>query len=118
MKSLLFISVTLMVGAGIYGFVDYKKKEQSKDFKSLYKEEKPVQQQPAPEFATPPMTVTPNEKQEPVVENKKSTTTKNVKRKPKKFLPKSFSRAIIGDEVLEEVPIKVAPAPPTITHSN
>jgi hypothetical protein len=111
MKSILIIGATLMAGAGIYGFVDYKKKNHSVAFKTLYKEEKPVQRQPTPEFATPPITVTPMEKQEPIVENKKAI--KQVKRKPKKFRPKSFSRAIIGDEVLDEVPIKAATAPPT-----
>ena len=113
MKSLLFIGATVMVGAGIYGFVDFKKKEQSAAFKSLYKEEKPVVQPPAPEvvtFQVPNAVATAIEEKEPVVEKK--VIKKNAKNKPKKFLPRDFSRAKIGDEVLEEVPLEEVPAPP------
>ena len=41
MKPLLYIGAALMIGAGTYGFVDYKKKSRSKELQSLYtKEEK------------------------------------------------------------------------------
>lgn len=40
MKSMLYIGAVLMIGASIYGFVDYKKTSRSKEFKSLYHEEK------------------------------------------------------------------------------
>lgn len=36
MKSILYIGAVLMTGACIYGFVDYKKASNSKEFKSLY----------------------------------------------------------------------------------
>lgn len=36
MKSILYLGAVLMTGACIYGFVDYKKASNSKEFKSLY----------------------------------------------------------------------------------
>jgi hypothetical protein len=115
MKSLLFIGATLMVGAGIYGFVDYKKKNESKQFKALYKEEKPVvqqpTQQPAPEVVTSPVPAVVAQRE---VENKKNAAKMNVKSKPPKFSPKQFSRAIPTEEAIEEmvVPAEEEPAPP------
>src|SRR4026207_813475 len=38
MKKFLFIGAILMVGASIYGFVDYSKTKQNKRFNNLYKE--------------------------------------------------------------------------------
>lgn len=40
MKSILYIGAVLMIGASVYGFVDYKKTSRNKEFKSLYHEEK------------------------------------------------------------------------------
>ncbi len=109
MKSLLFIGATLMAGAGIYGFVDFKKKEQSTAFKSLYKEEKPIVQQPAPEVITSPVPTVAVEKKEPVAESKKATN--KGKQKSVKYLPKNFSRAIPEAEI-ELIEEDVVPAPP------
>src|SRR5687767_9242559 len=39
MKPLLLIGAALMVGAGIYGFVDYKKANHKKEFQTLYRED-------------------------------------------------------------------------------
>jgi hypothetical protein len=39
MKALLLIGASLMAGAGIYGYADYKKANLRKEFQSLYKEE-------------------------------------------------------------------------------
>jgi uncharacterized protein HemX len=101
MKSLLVISATLMVGAGIFGFVDYKKKEQSKEFNALYKEEKPVVQQPSPEIVTSPVPVI--AVAEEIIENTKSTVNKKTKKgKHKRIKYTQFSRAI-PREALEEV---------------
>jgi hypothetical protein len=38
MKSIFYIGATLMIGAGIYGFVDYKKATHNREFNSLYEE--------------------------------------------------------------------------------
>lgn len=42
MKSILYVGATLMIGASIYGFVDYKQTKQKKEFKSMYTEKKEV----------------------------------------------------------------------------
>lgn len=39
MKSILYIGAVLMTGACIYGFVDYRKTSERKEFKSLYRTE-------------------------------------------------------------------------------
>jgi hypothetical protein len=36
MKSILYVGATLMIGASIYGFVDYKKTSQQKEFSGMY----------------------------------------------------------------------------------
>ena len=36
MKSILYVGATLMIGASIYGFVDYKKTSHSKEFSNMY----------------------------------------------------------------------------------
>jgi hypothetical protein len=36
MKSILYVGATLMIGASIYGFVDYKKTRQKKEFTRMY----------------------------------------------------------------------------------
>ena len=40
MKSILYVGATLMIGASIYGFVDYKQTSQKKEFTDMYAEEK------------------------------------------------------------------------------
>ncbi len=37
---MLYVGATLMIGASIYGFVDYKKTSHQKEFTSMYEEEK------------------------------------------------------------------------------
>ena len=40
MKSILYVGATLMIGASIYGFVDYKNTNHKKEFTGMYEEEK------------------------------------------------------------------------------
>ncbi len=40
MKSILYVGATLMIGASIYGFVDYKQTSSKKGFANMYSEEK------------------------------------------------------------------------------
>jgi len=44
MKTILYVGATLMIGASIYGFVDYKKTSRNKEFTKMYesKETEPV----------------------------------------------------------------------------
>jgi len=38
MKSIMYVGATLMIGASIYGFVDYEKTKNKKEFTDMYKE--------------------------------------------------------------------------------
>ena len=40
MKSILYIGATLMIGASVYGFVDYRQTHDKKEFKEMYSEKK------------------------------------------------------------------------------
>ena len=40
MKSILYVGATLMIGASIYGFVDYKKTSHKKEFTTMYEKKK------------------------------------------------------------------------------
>jgi hypothetical protein len=42
MKSILYVGATLMIGASIYGFVDYKKQSHNKTFTGMYESKEPV----------------------------------------------------------------------------
>ena len=70
MKSILYVGATLMIGASIYGFIDYKQTSQKKEFTSMYAEEK----------ATEPEEITVTEKTKPVV-NMGNKTINQVKKK-------------------------------------
>lgn len=61
MKSILYVGATLMIGASIYGFVDYKQTHQKKAFQDMYKEEKKA------------VAVTPAEEKTVIAEEKIST---------------------------------------------
>lgn len=39
MKSILYVGATLMIGASVYGFVDYKQTRSKQEFKEMYVEE-------------------------------------------------------------------------------
>ncbi len=73
MKSILYAGAALMIGASIYGFVDYQQTHQKKEFKEMYSEKKPV---PAVtvsatnEPATPAVTATPEKTTTPAVSKK------------------------------------------------
>ena len=112
MKALLLIGASLMAGAGIYGYADYKKANLKKEFQSLYKEEPPKVAQeavlditpPAPPEVEPvpldvPVYVVKNGK---VVAEKKPTATKKkaAKKKHKILRAKEFSRAALEEEII------------------
>jgi hypothetical protein len=48
MKSILYVGATLMIGASIYGFVDFKRSSHKKEFKGMYTNEKPMLVSPGP----------------------------------------------------------------------
>ena len=69
MKSILYVGATLMIGASIYGFVDYKQTKGKKEFKEMYAEEKET---------APVVAIADNKTIEPVVKKDASTNNRNV----------------------------------------
>ncbi len=109
MKSILYVGATLMIGASIYGFVDYKQTHNKKEFKGMY-EEKTA---PETEITTDTKTTVPvvgKEEIVPVVnvtEEKKAVkntsvvTKKKVAKKKRKFNTKLFSRGALDERYIE-----------------
>ena len=126
MKSFLYAGAALMIGASIYGFVDYKNTSHKKEFNDMYAEKK----------TTKPVVMTEEKVTAPVVEEKtetekkvaKKTTVikkqvitkekknpeegavtavtaekKEVKKKKRRLSTEIFSRAPLREEVEEEV---------------
>ena len=116
MKPLLYIGAALMVGAGIYGFVDYKAKSNSREMQSLYTKELKMEVKELPPATDKPETTT----VEPVVPVREITAQdikveetkvpppppikKAVKNKKGKVYLKQFSRAAL-EEDMDEVPL-------------
>ncbi|HEY8894093.1 MAG TPA: hypothetical protein VIM79_04745 [Niastella sp.] len=122
MKALLLIGASLMAGAGIYGYADFKKANLKKEFQSLYRKEPPkVAQEAVTDIASPaPPKVEPDPVEVPVyvvkngkvVAEKKSTATKKkaAKKKHKILRAKEFSRAALEEEIISpEVEGEVKP---------
>lgn len=125
MKSILYAGAALMIGASIYGFVDYKQSSRKKEFKKMYLDEnvkttdvitKPetkgdeknvVEVNSYPEnekvITTDPSEIT-NKTGTPSNENK---VIKKAKKK-KKINTRFFSRAPLREEQEDELP----PPPP------
>ena len=115
MKSILYVGATLMIGASIYGFVDYKKTSHKKEFTGMYQANK----EPAP-VAIPEkkeniivekngIMVSPVEKINPGEGTGNTTTVKEsspgVKQKitrRKRLNSRLFSRAPLDERYLEK----------------
>lgn len=112
MKTLIYTGAVLMIGAGIYGFVDYKNKEGNKRFENLYKNEstdvadvKPipvVEKEPVIEVKVEP-------KKEEVVRNMPEVipAKKTFKKKKRVFNTKLFSRAALDERVFKKPPVVI-----------
>lgn len=108
MKKFLLVGTVLMVGVSIYGFVDYSKTKQSKEFSKMYDE--PVVKN-AEDITTKNEPVI--SKEEIVVEKKEAVKNSNVSKpafvkkpvkrkiqKPRKVNYKSFSRGSLREEAV------------------
>lgn len=124
MKSILYAGATLMIGASIYGFVDYKNTSHKKEFVNMYdepgkkkviKETTPVTNETAEVKKQTSLKESKNVtlKQEVVADKPadvRKVTTKEIKKKDKIFKVKKhkkldrkiFSRAPIRDDFDEE----------------
>jgi hypothetical protein len=90
MKSILYVGATLMIGASIYGFVDYKKTKQAKEFTSMYEGEKKKE----------PVVLVDNKTTEPVVKKDQPVKERKVITKKQQASKEEDIPSIkpIGDE--------------------
>lgn len=107
MKSILYVAGTLMIGASIYGFVDYSKTKRSREFKTMY-EEPEVKKPIVTEEKTLTVTVAPEmvtKKEQPVItkDEPAAKPVKKMKRK-RKINYESFSRAPLREKEAVIVP--------------
>ena len=116
MKSILYVGATLMIGASIYGFVDYNKTRNKKEFKKMYAEKEaiiPVVQDKLPVVITEKI-------ETPVVDKTadgKTTVSKTTaakkpvvkikKQKKRKFNTRLFSRGALDEKYIKEDKIKL-----------
>src|SRR5688572_13218215 len=98
MKSILYLGAALMIGASIYGFVDYKKTNRNKEFKNMYAEKE----------VTAPITIPEKENvvpvTEPAVEIKPVTPVKIIKETPvlKKATKKESAGTIVKNNRIKK----------------
>lgn len=108
MKSILYIGATIMIGASIYGFVDYQKTSRNREFKKMYTDPVPVKPV-ITDNKTVTADVSTKADAETVVTTKtgeeKKAVAKVKKTKRKKISISDFSRAPIREEELVE-PVK------------
>jgi hypothetical protein len=102
MKSILYVAATLMIGASIYGFVDYSKTSRHKEFKTMY-DEPEVQTPVVPEEkkssdVTTPETISKKEQAGITTEEQAPQPVKKIKKK-RTINYESFSRAPLREKV-------------------
>ena len=116
MKSILYVGATLMIGASIYGFIDYKKTNHRKEFKGMYETSKTgeitnlssttkkkveLDESAIDKISVHPVTEVDNSvpavKKTTLKEPTPVTKSKNVKKRKLNY--KSFSRAPLKEEV-------------------
>jgi len=94
MKSIFYVGATLMIGASIYGFVDYQKTSHKKEFSNMYKEPATTD----PEKTVVEKKLTPTENKTTVTTEKKATVKKNVVAKEESI---TGIRPIAADEKMD-----------------
>jgi len=114
MKSILYVGASLMIGASIYGFVDYQQTSHKKEFTSMYAEEKktePVEVVSAEKKDV----ITPVTKTEIVAKNKKAVAKKQTIKKEEDFVaiePIDEKDILLTDvpENIEETTVTIKPS--------
>jgi hypothetical protein len=96
MKSILYVGATLMIGASIYGFVDYRKTSNSQEFENMYKAE-----EPEPVVLKTEVKIPATDK--PVVEEKKKSAKPVIARKKTTPRKKTKEVAVEENEIFEPV---------------
>jgi phosphopentomutase len=116
MKSILYVGATLMIGASIYGFVDYNKTRNKKEFKNMYTDKDATQSVVEKKQSS----VNIGKIETPVDDKKEAdnnatvsntsgatkTTAKVIKRKKRTFNTRLFSRGALDEKYIKEEKIK------------
>lgn len=100
MKSVLYVAAALMIGASIYGFVDYSKTSRHKEFKTMYDEpqvKEPVAAEEKTLVNIAPETISKKEQPEVITEKPVKKPVKKIKKKRTIDL-ESFSRAPLKEK--------------------
>jgi uncharacterized protein YwqG len=108
MKAILFTGAALMIGAGIYGFADYRQTSQKKDFQVMYAGDNAINSASAPVHAAVESDkITTSETTTAATETKataaKSVVVKKKAKKKKTFNTKMFSRGAMDERFIEPV---------------
>jgi len=116
MKSILYVGATLMIGASIYGFVDYNKTRNKKEFKDMYAEKEitqPVVEKKLSLVNTEKIKIPVDDKKTAEVNTTVSNTAKTEKpvvkvkkQKKRTFSTRLFSRGALDEKYIKEDTIK------------
>jgi hypothetical protein len=117
MKSILYVGATLMIGASIYGFVDYNKSRDKKEFKNMYAEKEvtePVVEKKLSAVNTAKIEIPVDDKKVADAKTTVSNTTatkksvaKVKKQKKRTFNTRLFSRGALDEKYIKEEKIKL-----------
>jgi predicted phage gp36 major capsid-like protein len=110
MKSILYVGATLMIGASIYGFVDYKKTSHNKEFTKMYDNKEEAEKnsslsKPAEKLGN----LDSKDEKNEAIESEVSTSTSNENNTEKKYKGKRkkldyrlFSRAPLEEKYIQK----------------
>lgn len=101
MKAILYIGAILMVGASIYGFIDYNKSSHDKNFKKLY-DNKERAVMPRDEKSSTTSSVPDVKMKEENKALETSAKTPLIVKKKRKIRSEEFSRAALDEKYLKE----------------
>ncbi len=111
MKSILYVGATLMIGASIYGFADYTKTRNKKEFKDMYAEKEltqPVVEKKHALVSTEKIEIPADDKKTADVKANESNNAKTgkpvvkVRKKKRTFSTKLFSRGALDEKYIEK----------------
>ena len=104
MKSILYVGATLMIGASIYGFVDYKQTSKKNEFKKMYREE----------TVSEPEVVTVTEINKMVLPSEAITKEKTTQPKKKSLKKDKPQEEIISIKLIADPDVLITADPVTI----
>jgi predicted GIY-YIG superfamily endonuclease len=121
MKSILYVGATLMIGASIYGFVDYEKTKNKKEFTNMYREAEVTE----PVFVSDRKMTNPAESKEIAVKEKSRAVKKQLVNNDKAIEAKEAievakpvtdeERMISKDVKIENTEVTVVPSKENVT---